>query len=150
MARGATAAPLLWCCTWTEMRELAGGKKQKERGLLSIKCWYPERQLRFITINRLDGNWGFVISQCNGSVVQSVDGPAVLMTASHQRKTLGPPHPQRISLGSSLLFCNKTIKKAIKNMSDARKVFKRSKLRNNFLRRSQITAHFHSLGTNTH
>lgn len=94
MARGATAVPLLWCCTWTEMREFAGGrKKQKERGLLSIKCWYPERQLRFITINRLDGNWGFVISQCSGSVVQSVDGPAVLLTASHQRRTFFPPQP---------------------------------------------------------
>lgn len=66
------------------------GRKQTERGLLSIKCCYPERQLRFITVNRLDGNWGFVISRRNGSVAQSVDGPAVPMTASHQRRTLEP------------------------------------------------------------
>lgn len=85
------------------MREFAGGrKKEKERGLLSIKCLYPERQPRFITINRLDGNWGFVISHCSGSVVQSVDGPAVLLTALHQRRTFYPASPPHLVPVSAL------------------------------------------------
>ncbi|KAK1896100.1 Non-reducing polyketide synthase nscA [Dissostichus eleginoides] len=49
------AAPILWCSTWTEMRECG----EKEGGLLSIKFWYPVRQPHFIIINRLDGNWGY-------------------------------------------------------------------------------------------
>lgn len=53
---------------------------EKERGLLSIKVWYPERQLHFININRLDGNWRFVIFQHNREVLKSKDGLAVLMT----------------------------------------------------------------------
>ena len=53
---------------------------EKEGGLLSIKFWYPVRQLHFIIINRLDGKWGFVISQHNGEVSKSKDGLAVLVT----------------------------------------------------------------------
>lgn len=48
------AAPVLWCCAWIKMREHG----EKEGGLLSIKFWYPVRQLHFIIINCLDGNWG--------------------------------------------------------------------------------------------
>lgn len=72
---GVMAAPVFWCCTWIEMREC----REKEVGLLSIKFWYPVRQLHFITINRLDGNWGFVISQRNREVSKSKDGLAALM-----------------------------------------------------------------------
>lgn len=61
-AWGAVAALVLWCCTWMEMRE----HEEKDRGLLSIKFWYPERRLHFIIINRLDENMGFVISQRHG------------------------------------------------------------------------------------
>lgn len=48
------ATPVLWCCAWIKMREHG----EKEGGLLSIKFWYPVRQLHFIIINCLDGNWG--------------------------------------------------------------------------------------------
>lgn len=75
-ALGVMAAPVLWWCTWTEMRE----RGEQEGGLLSIKFWYPVRQLHFIIINRRDGNWGFVISQHNREVSKSKDGLAVLMT----------------------------------------------------------------------
>lgn len=75
-AEGVMAAPGLWCCTWTEMREHG----EREGGLLSIKFWYPVRQLHFIIINRLDGNWGFVITQHNREISKSKDGLAVLMT----------------------------------------------------------------------
>lgn len=64
---GVMAAPLLWCCAWMEMRE----RRQKDGGLLSIKFWYPVRQLHFIIINCQDGNWGFVISQHNREVSKS-------------------------------------------------------------------------------
>lgn len=75
-AWGVMTAPALWCCTWTEMRE----RGEKDGGLLSIKFWYPVRMLRFIIINRLDGNWGFVISQHNREISKSKDGLAVFMT----------------------------------------------------------------------
>lgn len=52
------------------------GRGENEGGLLSIKFWYPVRQLHFIIINRLDGNWGFVISQHNREVSKSKDGLA--------------------------------------------------------------------------
>ena len=70
------ADPVHWCSAWIKMREC----REKEGGLLSIKFWYPVRQLHFIIINRLDGNWGFVISQHNREVPKSKDELAVLMT----------------------------------------------------------------------
>lgn len=60
-AWGVMAAPVFWCCTWIKMRECG----EKEGGLLSIKFWYPARQLHFIIINRLYENWGFFVSQHN-------------------------------------------------------------------------------------
>lgn len=55
-------------------------RREKEGGLLSIKFWYPVRQLHFIIINRLNGKWGFVISQHNREVSKSKDGLAVFIT----------------------------------------------------------------------
>lgn len=48
--------------------------EEKDRGLLSIKFWYPERRLHFIIINRLDENMGFVISQRHGRIRNENDG----------------------------------------------------------------------------
>lgn len=40
--------------------------EEKERGLLSIRFWYPERRFHFIIINRLDENMDFVIFRRHG------------------------------------------------------------------------------------
>ncbi len=64
---------------------------EKDGGLLSIKFWYPVRQLHFIIINRLDGNWGFVISQHNGEVLRI-------------KRWTGGPHGSLISKEKFLKF----------------------------------------------
>lgn len=64
-----------------EMRE----PEEKERSLLSIKSWYPERRLHFIIINRLDENVGFVIFRRHGEGCEGEKmGLAALVTTPLQ------------------------------------------------------------------
>lgn len=71
-----------------EMRE----HEEKDRGLLSIKFWYPERRLHFIIINRPDENMGFVISQRHGEDSgMRKTGLAVLLTPQLKGKNFKFP-----------------------------------------------------------